>query len=134
MEFRGEQSCGRLPQDDRPFKKSLTRPVARRSTATEGNEIDWGGDVLYFCSTMKTASVRELRNHYTTVMKWIEAGEEVKISKRGKIIARLVPERPKARRKVDWSTSAALTRDKSKWPMISEKDREELFEYLKGRW
>jgi len=83
---------------------------------------------------MKTASVRELRNHYTTVMKWIEAGEEVKISKRGKVIARLVPEKPKARRKVDWSTSAALTRDKSKWPMITDEQRAEILDYNKGRW
>jgi antitoxin (DNA-binding transcriptional repressor) of toxin-antitoxin stability system len=77
---------------------------------------------------MKTATVRELRNHYTSVMKWIEAGEEVKISKRGKVIARLVPEKPKARRKVDWSTSAALTRDKSKWPMITDKQKAALFD------
>ncbi len=83
---------------------------------------------------MKTASVRELRNHYTSVMKWIEAGEEVKISKRGKIIARLVPEKPKAPRKVDWTTSAAVMQDKSKWPMITKKQREELFDYIKGPW
>jgi antitoxin (DNA-binding transcriptional repressor) of toxin-antitoxin stability system len=77
---------------------------------------------------MKTATVRELRNHYTSVMKWIEAGEEVKISKRGKVIARLVPERPKARRKVDWSTSSAVTTDKSKWPMITDEQRAALFD------
>jgi len=50
---------------------------------------------------MKTATLRELRTRYASVMKWIEAGEEVKISKDGKVIARLVPEKPKARRKVD---------------------------------
>ena len=83
---------------------------------------------------MKTASVRELRNHYTTVMKWIEAGEEVKISKRGKIIARLVPEKPEMPKEVDWSTSAAVTRDKSKWPMMTKKQREDLFEYINGPW
>jgi antitoxin (DNA-binding transcriptional repressor) of toxin-antitoxin stability system len=83
---------------------------------------------------MKTASVRELRNHYSTVMKWIEAGEEVKISKRGKVIARLVPDRPEPPRKVDWSTSAAVTRDKSKWPMITDQQRAELFDDIKGPW
>ena len=56
---------------------------------------------------MKTATVRELHNHYTSVMKWIDAGEVVRISKNGKIIARLVPEKPKARRKVECSVSAA---------------------------
>jgi antitoxin (DNA-binding transcriptional repressor) of toxin-antitoxin stability system len=45
---------------------------------------------------MKTATLRELRTHYATVMKWIAAGQVVKISKHGKVIARLVPEKPKA--------------------------------------
>ena len=77
---------------------------------------------------MKTATVRELRNHYTSVMKWIEAGEEVKISKRGKIIARLVPEKTKAKGKVDWTASAALIRDKSQWPMITDGQKAALFD------
>ncbi len=54
-----------------------------------------------FCSIMKAATLRELRTRYSTVMKWLEAGEKVKISKHGKVIARLIPEKPKARRKVD---------------------------------
>ncbi len=83
---------------------------------------------------MKAATVRELRNHYTTVMKWIEAGEEVKISKRGKVIARLVPEKAKKAKTVDWSTSAALTRDKSQLTFITDEQRAEILDYNKGRW
>ncbi len=45
---------------------------------------------------MKTATVRELRNRYSTVLKWIDAGEEVAISRRGVVIARLVPEKAQA--------------------------------------
>ena len=56
---------------------------------------------------MKTATVRELRNEYKRVLGWAEAGEEVAISRRGKIIARLVPEKPKSKR-VDWTKSAAF--------------------------
>jgi antitoxin (DNA-binding transcriptional repressor) of toxin-antitoxin stability system len=41
---------------------------------------------------MRTATVRDLRNRYSAVLKWIEAGEEVSITRRGVIIARLVPE------------------------------------------
>jgi antitoxin (DNA-binding transcriptional repressor) of toxin-antitoxin stability system len=41
---------------------------------------------------MKTASVRELRNEFRRVSKWLEAGETVQILKRGKPIARVVPE------------------------------------------
>ena len=72
---------------------------------------------------MKTATLRELRTRYSTVMKWIEVGEQVKISKRGKVVARLVPvkqEKPTKPKKVDWSTSAAVMQDKSKWPMMTE--------------
>lgn len=42
-------------------------------------------DVLQVGSTVKTATVRELRNHYTSVMKWIEA-----VGAGGKIGTRIV--------------------------------------------
>jgi antitoxin (DNA-binding transcriptional repressor) of toxin-antitoxin stability system len=41
---------------------------------------------------MKTATVRELRNRYTQLLEWIDAGEEIRITRRGIVIARLVPE------------------------------------------
>jgi antitoxin (DNA-binding transcriptional repressor) of toxin-antitoxin stability system len=40
---------------------------------------------------MKTATVRELRNHFPRVAAWIERGESVEITRSGKVIARLVP-------------------------------------------
>ena len=83
---------------------------------------------------MKTATVRELRNHYSAVLKWIEAGEEVKNSRRGKVIARLVPERQKVRGKIDWSTSAAVLRDKTQLPFITAEQRAEILDYNKGSW
>jgi antitoxin (DNA-binding transcriptional repressor) of toxin-antitoxin stability system len=43
---------------------------------------------------MKTASVRELRQNFPVVMRWIEEGEHVAITMRRKIVARLIPERP----------------------------------------
>ena len=45
---------------------------------------------------MKTASIRDLRNDFRRVAKWIEVGESVRIVRRGKPFARLVPE-PDAR-------------------------------------
>ena len=58
---------------------------------------------------MKTATVRELRNRYTQLLEWIDAGEEVRITRRGIVIARLVPEnRARAHPGVDWTRSAAL--------------------------
>jgi antitoxin (DNA-binding transcriptional repressor) of toxin-antitoxin stability system len=67
---------------------------------------------------MKTATLRELRNRYRYVIGWVEAGEEVAISKRGKIIARLVPEKPKSGR-VDWTRSAALGCKRQRRPFLS---------------
>ena len=41
---------------------------------------------------MKTATVRDLRNSFGRVSKWLEAGETVQIFKRGRPYARVVPE------------------------------------------
>lgn len=62
---------------------------------------------------MKTATVADLRNHFPKIAAWIAAGEEVRLTRRGKPLARIVPEqldvrlgkaRPDfaARRKVTW--------------------------------
>jgi len=45
---------------------------------------------------MKTATVRELRNDFGRVSKWLAEGESVQIIKRGKPFARVVPE-PKSK-------------------------------------
>ena len=48
---------------------------------------------------MKSATVRQLRHHFGTVLNWVEEGEAVEISKRGKVIALLTPPRvPKTKR------------------------------------
>lgn len=70
---------------------------------------------------MKTATVRHLRNHYSAVLRWIDAGEEVSISRRGKVVARLVPEAAQSGGRVDWTASAALRMDKSSLPRLSAK-------------
>ncbi len=91
-------------------------------------------DVLYFCSTMKTASVRELRNHYSRLLRWLEAGEEIAISKRGRIVARLVPEKSPPDQKVDWTTSAAFRRNKNQLPLLTAKESATLLAEGQGRW
>jgi antitoxin (DNA-binding transcriptional repressor) of toxin-antitoxin stability system len=45
---------------------------------------------------MKTATVRELRNDFSRLSKWLEKGETIEILKRGKLVAELVPKREKA--------------------------------------
>lgn len=59
---------------------------------------------------MKTASVRELRNNYAQVLRWVSAGEEVAVTCRGKVVAKVVAPSPAHAAAVDWLQSAALTR------------------------
>jgi prevent-host-death family protein len=40
---------------------------------------------------MKTATVRELRNEFARLSKWLARGETIEIVKRGKPVADLVP-------------------------------------------
>lgn len=40
---------------------------------------------------MKTATVRQIRHDFGTVLNWVEDGEQVAISKRGKVVALLTP-------------------------------------------
>ncbi len=40
---------------------------------------------------MRTATVRELRNDFPRIEAWVHEGESINISKRGKVIAVLVP-------------------------------------------
>ncbi len=83
---------------------------------------------------MKTATVRDLRNRYTDLLAWIEAGEEIVITRRGKAVARLVPEPASASGKVDWSQSAAVLRDRSQDRTISAEESAELLKDASGSW
>jgi antitoxin (DNA-binding transcriptional repressor) of toxin-antitoxin stability system len=50
---------------------------------------------------MKTANVRQLRHDFGSVMTWVAEGEQVKIVKKGKIIALLSPPpQPRPRKKI----------------------------------
>ncbi len=83
---------------------------------------------------MRTATVRDLRNHYADLLKWIEAGEEIIITRRGKNIARLVPENDRADDFVDWSKSAAFTRDRTNERMLTEEESRIIREEASGKW
>lgn len=55
---------------------------------------------------MKTTTVRDLRNNYSQVLQWVSAGQEVQVTRRGRVVAKVVPPAGPAR-KVDWTQSAA---------------------------
>ncbi len=59
---------------------------------------------------MKTTTVRELRNNYSKVLQWVAKGEEVEVTRRGKVVAKVIPPASAKVTKVDWEQSAALNR------------------------
>ena len=83
---------------------------------------------------MKTATVRELRNRYTSLLRWIGAGEEIVITRRGRAIARLVPEPSPVVDKVNWSASPAVRRDRSKSRVLSASESATIIHEAGGTW
>jgi len=68
-------------------------------------------DMRFLCLTMKTASVADLRNRFPSVFRWIEDGETVELTKRGRIVARIVPAPPAKPRKFKVPDFAAISRE-----------------------
>ena len=56
--------------------------------------------VRHGCITMRTATVRDLRNHFPRVAAWIAEGEQVEITRSGKPFAHLVPAKAQKKRKL----------------------------------
>jgi antitoxin (DNA-binding transcriptional repressor) of toxin-antitoxin stability system len=69
--------------------------------------FDWYAFVKQNVSPMKTATVREVRQNFGQLLSWIDSGEEVTITMRRKIVARIVPPRPKKSPKPDWKAFVA---------------------------
>ena len=83
---------------------------------------------------MKTATVRDLRNRYTSLLSWIGAGEEIIITQRGKAIARLVPEQDQSAVQVDWSQSPAVKRNRTGSRVLSATKSLEILHEASGKW
>jgi antitoxin (DNA-binding transcriptional repressor) of toxin-antitoxin stability system len=83
---------------------------------------------------MKTATVRDLRNRYTSLLRWISAGEEILITQRGVVIARLSPASAKTAGEVDWADAPEVRRDRSKDRVLSAVESKALIEEAGGKW
>src|SRR6516225_11955176 len=70
---------------------------------------------------MKTASVRQLRNNFSQIARWLKDGEQVVITMRKKVIARMIPE-PSAERTLRMPDFAARIREEYPHPRISEEE------------
>jgi antitoxin (DNA-binding transcriptional repressor) of toxin-antitoxin stability system len=83
----------------------------------------------------KTATVRDLRNHYKALLTWLEAGEEIVITRKGKSLARLIPEKNNSQhKKLDWMKSAAFSIDHSGEKMLTDKESSALLSASQGNW
>ena len=82
---------------------------------------------------MKTATVRQIRHDFSTVLQWVEEGEQVSISKRGKIIAMLTPpplvKPARAQKRPDLAARLKL-RDGDR--VISARAMDEILQFNKG--
>ena len=83
---------------------------------------------------MKTATVRDLRNSYSTLLSWIGAGEEIVITQRGKAIARLIPEQGQGSHRVDWSQSPAVKRNRAGARVLTAAESQEIIHEASGKW
>jgi antitoxin (DNA-binding transcriptional repressor) of toxin-antitoxin stability system len=85
-------------------------------------------------SVMKTATVRDLRNRCTRLLGWIGEGEEIVITRRGKAIARLVPEQDALDQEVDWSQSLAVKRVRSRARQMTAGESLQTVRDAGGKW
>ncbi len=72
---------------------------------------------------MKTMSVVEAKASFSALLATVETGEEVCISRHGRVIARIVPEQPRMAIdafRVFWSTDTDASADVSDWVAPSD--------------
>ncbi len=84
---------------------------------------------------MKTASVRDLRYDFPKVEAWLKAGEEIQITKRNKVIGRLVGESKAEPREVPkFDVEEHRRRMKELWGdrVVSAEEWEEIRQWETG--
>jgi antitoxin (DNA-binding transcriptional repressor) of toxin-antitoxin stability system len=52
---------------------------------------------------MKTASVRVVQHRLSEVLSWVESGEEVEVTRRDKIVAKIVPAGNRGKPRIDFA-------------------------------
>ena len=78
---------------------------------------------------MKTATIHDLETNLTQIYAWLRGGESVVIEP-----ALMKTTGAGQQQKVDWSASAAFTRDKSDWPVFSAEESLALLHDAQGKW
>jgi antitoxin (DNA-binding transcriptional repressor) of toxin-antitoxin stability system len=83
---------------------------------------------------MKTASVRELRQNFGSLLTWLEEGQEIQITMRRRVVARLVPDRPKSAAKVRMPDFAARLKKIHGEKVLSAEESQAILDENKGRY
>lgn len=78
----------------------------------------------------RTATVRDLRNRFADVAKWIEDGEQVVITRNGAVFATLAPAKPAKPRKIDWA--ARFERYPLLGKKLSKEETQAFYDEMKG--
>lgn len=78
----------------------------------------------------RTATVRDLRNRFASVAKWIEDGEQVTITRHGAAFATLAPARRAKPRKPDWAERFKRRRPLGK--KLTPKQTQAFYDSMRG--
>ena len=78
----------------------------------------------------RTATVRDLRNRFAAVAKWIEDGESVTITRRGAAFALLAAAPAKKPRRVDWA--ARFKRRPPLGKKLSTEETQAFYDSMRG--
>lgn len=81
----------------------------------------------------KTYTVSDLRNHCKGLLRGVSGGEEVLITRRSKVIARLSLESAKTAQVVDWACSPEVLIDRSGEYVLSAEQLTAIFEGVCGK-
>lgn len=73
---------------------------------------------------MRTATLDDLQNRLSTVMSWVEAGEDVMVKAN--------PSAAEDSERVDWSTSVVFRRSPSEDAPLSQEEPAEWFDDMRG--
>jgi prevent-host-death family protein len=82
---------------------------------------------------MKTATIRQVRHDFSSVLDWVAEGEQVEISKHGKVVALLTPPpavKPTLRRKRPDLAARLKMRDGNR--VIPARAMNDILDYNKG--
>ena len=84
--------------------------------------------------TVRTATVRDLQRKFLMLSRWIENGEEIEITRRGRLIARLVP--PSSGRKGNVKKPDIMKRLRDIYGdfVMPEEEAKAILDYNKGEY